>query len=179
MFCCQSTKIQVRYFYCFFFPSPGDFFFPAKFLQTGVPRKQGSKQASKQARQGASEQARTGASKQASQQASQLASQPASKGASERASRQARQQASKQARKGASEQARKGANEQASKQANKQASMHCSSKNDPAVGFWLQHKIWSSWWIWNIFFYAQTFVGSMIRTLNPPTQQIGFRILTR
>jgi hypothetical protein len=29
------------------------------------------------------------------------------------------------------------------------------------------------------FFYAQAFVGSMIRTLNTPTQKIGFRIVTR
>ena len=60
-----------------FFPSPG-FFFPAEFLQTGVPRqasKQGREPASKQGREPASQRA----SKQASKQAREQAREPASK----------------------------------------------------------------------------------------------------
>ena len=96
---CMYVCTYVRTYVCMYVgtlflrgfpPLPGDFFFPAKFSQTGVPGKQGSKQASKpaskQASKGASQQ-----SKQASKQASKPTNQPtkqASKGASKGASEQ-------------------------------------------------------------------------------------------
>ena len=57
-----------------FFLPPRGFFFPAKFSQTGVPGKQGSKQAGRQASKQAGRQAGKQASKAASKQASKQAS---------------------------------------------------------------------------------------------------------
>ena len=113
----QSARYPI--FTGIFFLPPRVFFFPAKFPQTGVPGKQGSKQASKPA------------SKQARQQASKPASKPASQQASQPASKQAREPASKP---------RKQASQPASKPARQPATVplyHCTTENIAAVaGRW-------------------------------------------
>ena len=125
-----SKKIGTLFLRGIFFPFPGDFF-SAKFSQTGVPGKQGSKQARKQRREPASKQA----SKQASQPASKQARGPASKAnkqarkqASKPASKQASEPASQQASKPASQQTSQPASQQASKPASKQASQPASKQ---------------------------------------------------